>query len=176
MKKNSVLTLLVLAAVFIAGFITSAALFTASAGMRPMLTGAMITRLPCMNTEGCVETDVAVDSATIYLTSGCYRLGIVTNELQTYSINSGMQGIRGIRPTTHDIMEDMMDMFDMEPLIVKIESISQGTYFAKLAVNQGNKVLEMDIRPSDAIAIAVRTGAPVYVNQSLLEQYGEFMC
>jgi len=170
-------SVLVVVGVFVVGFIAAAMLLAVPIGSTgPVLTGAMIQQMPCMSTDGFVETTVDVGISTIHLESGCRRLVMSTNALQTYSINTGINEIRGARPTTHDTIKDMMETFEMRPLIVKITSLSQGTYFAKMAVTQGSKVLDMDIRPSDAIAIAVRTGTPVYVNVTLLEENGEFIC
>jgi len=177
--NDKMFSLAVIAIVFAAGFLAASVIYNLPVNQATRtdgLTGAMISQLPCMDTSGCVETGVSTDSSTIYLTQGCYRLAIETNEMQTYSINQGITGTRGPRPTTHDVIQDMIEMFEMKPLIVKIESFSQGTYFAKMAVNLNNRVLDMDIRPSDAVAIAVRTKTPVYVNQTLLEEYGEYVC
>jgi bifunctional DNase/RNase len=175
--KNLTQSVVIIAFVFVIGFASAAMLIpTPRSDGSPSLTGAMIQQLPCMDVTGCVETEVSIDQTNIYLRSGCFRLAVTTNELQTYSIHSGMQGIRGPRPTTHDIIEDMLETFGLEPLIVKIEKLEQGTYFATIAFTQGTKVLNMDIRPSDAVAIAVRTNTPIWVNQSLLEGYGEFIC
>jgi len=176
--RVDLLSALIVVFFFALGFLSAFLLVQPGDGERtPMsLTGAMIQQMPCMDTSGFVGTEISTDAANIYLRSGCYMLAITTNELQTYSINSGINEIRGPRPTTHDVIQDLMDMFEMEPLLVKIESLSQGTYFAKMAVVQGTRVLDMDIRPSDAIAIAVRSGTPVWVNQSLLEENGEFIC
>ena len=140
------------------------------------LTGAVIQRLPCMDTSGCVKTDIDIDTNNIFLPSGCYRLDIPANQLQTYSISNGIKGIRQSRPNSHDVIQDMIEFFEMEPLIVKINSYDQGTYFAKMAFNHGTTVLDMDITPGDAIAIAVRTNTPVWVNQNLMELNGEYIC
>jgi len=171
-------SVLILAFVFVMGALTAVFLMPSQPGEQApsSLTGAMIQQLPCMDTTEFSETEVSVDKTNIYLTSGCRRLAIATNELQTYSINSGKKGVRGPRPTTHDLIQDLMDIFGMEPLIVKIETLSQGTYFAKMAFTQGTKVLDMDVRPSDAVAIAVRYNTPVWVNQTLLEEQGELVC
>lgn len=183
-KANvDVLSVLIVIFVFVMGILTSYFLIpnsqsgvAAESSIQPSLTGAMIQQLPCMDTTGCVETKISTDDTNIFLRAGCYMLVIETNELQTYSINSGINNIRGPRPTTHDTIQDMMEIFEMKPLIVKIHALNQGTYFAKMAVTQGTKVLDMDIRPSDAVAIAVRTNTPVWVNQTLLEENGEFIC
>ncbi len=178
--NDRIYTALVIVVVFAAGF-TSASVVMSGVPQAPAvqgegLTGAMIRQLPCMDTAGCVKTDVSVDSSTIYLTQGCYSLAIASNELQTYSISHGIMGTRGPRPTTHDVIYDLIDMFQLDPLIVRIECFSQGTYYATMAFNHGSDVLEMDIRPSDAIAVAVRTETPIYVNETLLEERGQYAC
>ncbi len=132
--------------------------------------------IPHLSTEGFVEVEISVEPAVIYLTSDCLGLVMITNELQTYSIELGLNNVRGSRPLTHDLVQDMIEMFEIEPLMVKIESLEEGTYFAKLLLKQGNRILNMDSKPSDAIAIAVRTGIPVYINQTLLEENGERFC
>lgn len=132
--------------------------------------------IPHLSTEGFVEAEINVEPAVIYLTSNCLGLVMIANELQTYSIELGLNNVRGFRPLTHDLVQDMIEMFEIEPLMVKIESLEEGTYFAKLLLKQGNRILNMDSKPSDAIAIAVRTGIPVYINQALLEENGERFC
>lgn len=132
--------------------------------------------IPHLSTEGFVEAEISVEPAVIYLTSNCYSLAMITNELQTYSIEMGLNRARGFRPLTHDLVQDMIETFEIEPLMVKIESLEEGAYFAKLLLKQGNRILNMDSKPSDAIAIAVRTNIPVYINQALLEENGEKFC
>jgi len=178
MDNNFVISVLIVMFFFAIGFMAASLMIVAPNNEQaPLsLTGAMIQQLPCMDLTNYVETEITVDATNIYLRSGCYMLAMTTNELQTFSISNGMNGIRGPRPATHDVITDLMEIFEIEPLLVKIESMNQGTYFSKLAVTQGTKVLDMDIRPSDAIAIAVRTNIPVWVNKTLLEDNGEFVC
>jgi hypothetical protein len=177
MERADVLSLAIVVGVFAAGFISAMAVIQPNPGQQGQtITGAMVAQLPCMDTAGCSMAEVDTDSSTIYLTSGCRRLSIITNELQTYSINTGIHGIRGSRPTTHDSIQDVFEIFGIEPLILKIEKMEHGTYFAKLAMRQGSRILDMDIRPSDAVAIAVRTGTPIYVNRTLMEEEGELIC
>lgn len=132
--------------------------------------------IPHLSTQGFVEAEITVEPAVILLASDCYMLVMITNELQTYSIEMGLNNARGFRPMTHDLMQDVIEIFEIEPLMVKIESLEEGTYFAKLLLKQGNRILNMDSKPSDAVAIAVRTSIPVYVNQTLLEEHGEKFC
>ena len=142
----------------------------------PAITAAMISQLPQMSTEGYEEALVSVEDNLIQLHSGCRRLTMVTNELQTYSISSGINNQRATRPMTHDIIQDMMEMFGMDVIMVRVDRFSQGAYFARLVIRQGSRILDMDCRPSDAIAVAVRFNAPVYVNSTLMDARGEIVC
>jgi bifunctional DNase/RNase len=132
--------------------------------------------IPQLSTDGFDEVSVSVEPAVIHLASGCSRLDMATNELQTYYIEMGLNKARDVRPLTHDLVQDIVETFEIKPLMVKIESFSEGVYFAKLLLRHGNRILNMDSKPSDAIAIAVRIGAPVYVNRTLMEEYGEKFC
>jgi len=141
--------------------------------------GGMLTELdgiPQLSTEGFSKADVQVGPLMIYLTSGCYRLSIITNEIQADSIGKGIQNITDERPTTHDTLNSILENFNIQPLMVKVESLRDGTYYSKILLRQGNEILNLDTRPSDAIAVAVRAGAPVYVKNELLEKAGEKIC
>jgi len=128
------------------------------------------------NTDGFSKASVSVEDSKIMLTSGCYRLVIFADVGQIDSISRGMNDEIGKRPTTHQIMADSLNFFGINAAIVKITKMENNTYYARLILRQGNKVLDIDSRPSDAIAIAVRMNAPIYVSDSLLETYGEKIC
>ncbi|UCD07827.1 MAG: bifunctional nuclease family protein [Candidatus Aenigmatarchaeota archaeon] len=140
------------------------------------LTYEELVNIPQLSIDGFSRASIDVDEDQIYLFSGCRRLSMVTNEFQTKSIKDGLEGVMGFRPTTHDIMRNVLDAFDMKPIMVKITDLRENAYFARLFVVQGRRILNLDSRPSDAIAIAVRTATPVYVNQTLMEEQGEKVC
>jgi bifunctional DNase/RNase len=129
-----------------------------------------------LSLEGFSTASIDADENHVYLFSGCRRLVMVTNEFQTDSIRMGLEGKLGFRPTTHDMIKNILDAFGLEPIMVKITHLSDNAYFARLFLVQGSRILNLDSRPSDAVAIAVRTGVPVYVNQTLMEEQGEKVC
>lgn len=134
--------------------------------------------IPQLSLEGFSEAEIGLDpgSLSILLSSGCRQLRMVTSQEQMQSIAMGLEGDMGFRPLSHDLMGNMLEGFGIEVLMVKLEDLREGTYYAKLLLGQGSNILNMDSRPSDAIALAARTGSPVYVRQSLLEKYGEEIC
>lgn len=139
-------------------------------------TGYYVQTLPQLSLEGFSEASVSVDQQTIYVTTKCYILPMLTTEDQASSIKSGMDNSRYFRPNTHDLMQDELEMFEIKVLMVKIESFHEGAYYAKLVLQQGNKILNLDSRPSDAISIAVRFGSPIYIKDDLMKQFGKNVC
>ena len=73
-------------------------------------------------------------------------------------------------------MKDIFDNYNMKILAARVHSFLDGIYYGDLVVQQGNKVLSVDARPSDAIAVAVRYDVPVHFNETLLMQQGVKTC
>lgn len=73
-------------------------------------------------------------------------------------------------------MKDIFDNYDFKILAARVNSFDNGIYYGDLIIQQGNKVLNIDARPSDVIAIAVRYDIPVQFNETLLMQQGTKTC
>lgn len=138
--------------------------------------GFSIQPIPQLSIENFVKVGIDVENQTLHLISDCYSLSMIIGEEQAYSIKTGLASIRTSRPNTHDLIADMYRLFGIEVIMVKVVSIQANTYYAKLFLKQGNKILSLDARPSDAIATALRTNAPVYIKEELLASYGEKIC
>lgn len=127
-----------------------------------------------------VEIDAYVDEETglgvVTLTGGCYSVTATTEEIQANSIANGLIGYIGPRPGTHDLVKDALDQLGVEVVMVKVTEVRDDTFIGKLILRKGNRIISLDARPSDATAIAVRMGAPVYVKNELMENYGENIC
>jgi uncharacterized protein len=84
-----------------------------------------------------------------------------------------LENITTPRPMTHDLLRNMIAELNARVIRIVINDLRDSTFFAqiRLAVGAGlDRTLEVDARPSDAIALALRTEAPIYVAQSVLEQ------
>jgi len=81
-----------------------------------------------------------------------------------------LENITTPRPMTHDLLRNMINELDAQVTRVVINDLRDSTFFAQIRVLVGGKTLEVDARPSDAIALALRTEAPIFVAQSVLEQ------
>jgi uncharacterized protein len=81
-----------------------------------------------------------------------------------------LENVTTPRPMTHDLLRNMIAELDAHVTRVVINDLRDSTFFAQIRLNVGTKTLEVDARPSDAIALALRTEAPIFVAQSVLDQ------
>jgi bifunctional DNase/RNase len=86
-----------------------------------------------------------------------------------------LENITTPRPMTHDLLRNMIAELDARVTRIVINDLRDATFFAQIRLliktgTGGDRMLEIDARPSDAIALALRTAAPIYVAQSVLEQ------
>ena len=89
---------------------------------------------------------------------------------EAYSIDRRMKGASAQRPLTHDLIERMLDRLDCQLEQVVISELRDSTFFAKLVVRHDGEMIEIDSRPSDAIAVGAGTSAPIYVDDSVLKE------
>lgn len=81
-----------------------------------------------------------------------------------------LENVTTPRPMTHDLLRNMIADLDARVTRVVINDLRDSTFFAQIRLMAGDKALEVDARPSDAIALALRTAAPIFVAQSVLDQ------
>ena len=84
------------------------------------------------------------------------------------AISMGLENDIPERPFTHDLMKTLVDRLGGTVERVTIDDLWQETYYARVTVSQGTETLDIDARPSDAIALALRYHAPIYVAESVL--------
>jgi len=126
-----------------------------------------------LTTEGYVQMRLdkivsAVDRNVVVLKSECAEINFFVSPDQALAIEEGLSNETKFRPMTHDVLVDVLEGFEIKPVMVKITTLSDNTYFAELTLKEWNRLLILDIRPSDAVAIAVRTNTPIYVNENLV--------
>ena len=81
-----------------------------------------------------------------------------------------LQGVRPERPLTHDLMKLLVSGLGGELRRVVIASLRENTYLAQLLIYRGTDVFEVDARPSDSIALALRMNSPIFLNEELLQR------
>ena len=93
---------------------------------------------------------------------------IVIGLFEATSIDRRVRGIATPRPLTHDLIAATIDLLGAEVQDVVINDLREHTYYAQLRVRHEGELVEIDCRPSDAIAVAVTLKVPVYVNEDVL--------
>jgi bifunctional DNase/RNase len=98
--------------------------------------------------------------------NGSRRLPIIIGAAEAQSIALEMEGIKPPRPLTHDLMTNIIGAFGAELSEIIIDELRDGTFYAKLNIDSQ----QIDSRPSDAIALAVRYGVQIYVASTVMDE------
>jgi uncharacterized protein len=99
---------------------------------------------------------------------GTRRLPIIIGAFEAQAIALEMEGIKPPRPLTHDLLKTMVDNLGASVVEVIVSELKENTFYAKIILEASGLTNEIDARPSDAIALAVRTFAPIFVSESVM--------
>jgi len=83
-----------------------------------------------------------------------------------------LQGVAVPRPLTHDLLNSVIDTLGAAVNSIIVNDLKNDTFFAKVILDIDGKQVEVDSRPSDALALAVRTGVPIFADESVMEKAG----
>jgi len=108
----------------------------------------------------------------LYEVEGKRKLPIIIGGFEAQAIALKLENIKPPRPFTHDLFKQIADVFDLHVNEVYIDELHNETFYAKVICEMGGVVHEIDARPSDAIAIAVRFSAPIYVSEEIMNEAG----
>ncbi len=103
---------------------------------------------------------------------GSRRLPIIIGTFEAQAIALELEHIKPPRPMTHDLLKNVIQTFGAEIQQVFINDLSEGTFFAQIIYQKNGEEITQDARPSDAIALAVRFNAPIYVSGEILDEAG----
>lgn len=111
---------------------------------------------------------------------GVDMLPIWVGKTEASAISMALENVAPPRPMTHDFMKSLLDVFDAKILSTVITDLNQNTYFAKIHLMFGDSEYTVDARPSDAIALALRSNAPVFAKETVLakqssEELGQWL-
>jgi bifunctional DNase/RNase len=105
-------------------------------------------------------------------TNGNRRLPIIIGMFEAQAIAIEIERITPNRPMTHDLFKSFAHNFKFEVSEVLISDLKEGVFFAKVICNNTNQTVEIDSRPSDAIAIGIRFGVPIFTYEAVLSEAG----
>lgn len=97
---------------------------------------------------------------------------IFIGPLETHSISTVLSGNTPPRPMTHDLMMNIFTALNVQILHVVIRELKDNTFFANIHLKTDDGVMDIDARPSDSIALALRQDIPIYMEESVLETAG----
>lgn len=90
--------------------------------------------------------------------------------IEASAIATELEKIQLSRPMTHDLMRAMMDEYHIKLLKVEVNDLADNTFYARVFLERDGKNVDFDSRPSDAIALALRLEAPIYVDKKVMEK------
>ncbi len=99
-------------------------------------------------------------------------LPIPIGEFEAAAIRMRLENDGPIRPISYDLLSSMVDDLAVNVRQVVIHNVRHSTYYARVVIEKDHTIKDIDARPSDAIALALRTDAPIYVSHALLDEVG----
>ncbi|MHB1500844.1 MAG: bifunctional nuclease family protein [Candidatus Dormibacteria bacterium] len=127
--------------------------------------------------------EMSVDSVRVHMPSGQHVVVLKEKDADRFlpiwvgvaeanSISLQIDGVRPERPMTHDLIINILHQFDFNIIQVRVSELRDDTFYAQIAGQVAGRDLEIDSRPSDAIAVAIRCESPIFVAKDVLEQAG----
>lgn len=110
----------------------------------------------------------------VLLTDGHRKLSILIGPFESQAISMSIEGIHADRPMSHDLMKNILDRFSGQLTKVVIDDFWSTTYYAKIFIEANGEEFPIDSRPSDALALAIRCSAPIYVTEQIMSYENEF--
>ena len=127
--------------------------------------------------------EVTIDSIRVSLMSQ-HRIVVLKEEegnrflpiwigpFEADAITLQLQGVDAPRPLTHDLLRTIIETLGGEVVKIEISGLEKNTYFARIVLDVNGDTVEIDSRPSDAIALSVRVNAPVYISEEVMDTAG----
>ncbi len=127
--------------------------------------------------------EVVIDSLRVSLTNQQRVVVLHEKETNNYlpiwigpyeaeAITIALQDVEVSRPLTHDLLKNVFTRLKGKLLRIEIAALKDDVFYAKIMVEQNDEILEIDSRPSDAIAISVRAHIPIFVDSEVMDQAG----
>jgi uncharacterized protein len=104
--------------------------------------------------------------------NGERRIPIIIGGFEAQAIVIKLENLEPPRPLTHDLFKKFADEFSISVIEVMIYKLEEGVFYSQLVCTNGEKELEIDSRTSDAVAIALRFGCPIYIMEEILDKAG----
>ena len=117
-----------------------------------------------------IDTSMMVQPLILKEKSKDRFLPIFIGMCEANAIASRLNGVEPSRPMTHDLVSDILQQLHIEVKRIVVDDFDESTYYAKIVLAKDGSSYEIDARPSDAIALAVRVSTPIYVAEKVMER------
>jgi uncharacterized protein len=101
------------------------------------------------------------------------RFTIVIGSSEAMAIDRRLKGAAAARPLTHDLLATIIEQLGGQLERIEINDLQGGTFFARLHIRQDGRIVEVDSRPSDAIALGIATMVPIFVADHVLDEVSD---
>tara|TARA_Y100000310_G_scaffold341639_1_gene441451 strand:+ start:2638 stop:3255 length:618 start_codon:yes stop_codon:yes gene_type:complete len=129
-----------------------------------------------LDVEDYREMKLIITPGKVVLADGCEVISVATSLEKTQRLARSIEREFIIRPEEHDLLEEILAVFEINVDYVTIDDLINGIFYGHIILNNKDLVLRLDSRPSDALNIASRFGAPIYVREKLLLEYAQIIC
>lgn len=119
---------------------------------------------------------IKVSETTIFIGNNCTAIVAETSQERAEAIQTGIEGVINERPNVYDTFAAVLKSFNITLDSINLERFDGKIYYADLILKSSDKVLKLDTKPSDAIALAVRTNSTIYINKTMLQELGRNIC
>ncbi len=120
-----------------------------------------------------VDRNTSTPVVILKETDGERTLPIWIGAAEAAAIAIELRGDKPARPMTHDLLKNLLQGLGGDLKRVHIAGLKDNTYIAQLVVFRGGEIFELDARPSDSIALALRTRSPIFAHEDLLDKEGD---
>lgn len=104
--------------------------------------------------------------------NGTRRIPIIVGGFEAQAIAIELEGLHPPRPLTHDLFKSFAVAYGIKLLEVNVHKLEEGVFYANVLFDNGDKVMTLDARTSDAIALAIRFKCPIYTTEAIVEKAG----
>lgn len=129
-----------------------------------------------VNLDGYSSANIVLSGTNIFVKVGCKAVPAVTTGEQAESILKGIYHKIIGRPTVHDTMADLFTAMGIDVVAIAIDNYDAGYYRGRIFALEDDKLISIDAKPSDAVALGARLDSPLYINNKVLEEKGASVC
>ena len=178
-SKNSIFTYLIMLLLVIVIILVSFMLYFVT---KPAASGELPEAKPTETPElsvpsGFIKPDsIEVTGTSVLIKKGCRALSADTTPERAIGIFNALYNRTDQRPDIYEGFASLLQSFDIKIEYVLVQSFENNTFYSDAYFRSGNDILQLDMKPSDAMAIALRAGANIYFNTTLFNEISENIC